>query len=197
MSQFLEGIYQHLCREFEVAELEEGIKNRARESMNKAQKEFYLREQIRAIKNELGEDDAEEIDGYRKQLDKILMTEEVRTEVIRQINRLERMAPDSMEAGVLRTYLDWIIALPWGTFTEDNLDIARAKEILDEDHYGLKRGQRAHFRFYLGMQFKNGWSFANFMFYRSSRYRKNITRSINCSLFGQKICAYFTWWCQR
>ena len=138
MSQFLESIYQHLCRELEVAELEEGIKNRARESMNKAQKEFYLREQIRAIKNELGDDDAEEIDGYRKRLDNVLMTEEVRTEVIRQINRLERMAPDSMEAGVLRTYLDWIIALPWGTFTEDNLNIARAKEILDADHYGLK-----------------------------------------------------------
>ena len=66
------------------------------------------------------------------------MTEEVRTEVIRQINRLERMAPDSMEAGVLRTYLDWVIALPWGIFTEDNLDIMRAKEILDADHYGFK-----------------------------------------------------------
>ena len=137
MGQFLETIYQYLCRELEVAELEEGIKNRARESMNKAQKEFYLREQIRAIKSELGDDDAEEIDAYRQRLDKVLMTEEVRTEVGRQINRLERMAPDSMEAGVLRTYLDWVLALPWGTFTEDNLDIGRAKEILDADHYGL------------------------------------------------------------
>jgi ATP-dependent Lon protease len=137
MGQFLETIYQYLCRELEVAELEEGIKNRARESMNKAQKEFYLREQIRAIKSELGDDDAEEIDAYRQRLDKVLMTEEVRTEVGRQINRLERMAPDSMEAGVLRTYLDWVLALPWGTFTEDNLDIARAKEILDADHHGL------------------------------------------------------------
>ncbi len=137
MSQFLETIYQYLCRELEVVELEEGIKNRARESMNKAQKEFYLREQIRAIKSELGDDDAEEIDAYRRRLDKVLMTEEVRNEVSRQINRLERMAPDSMEAGVLRTYLDWVLALPWGTFTEDNLDIERAKKILDEDHYGL------------------------------------------------------------
>lgn len=138
MSGFLEGIYQNLCRELEVAELEENIKNRARDSMNKAQKEFYLREQIRAIKNELGEDDAEEIESYKNKLNKVLMTEEVRTEVVRQINRLERMAPDSMEAGVLRTYLDWVLALPWGVYTEDNLDISRAKEILDQDHFGLK-----------------------------------------------------------
>lgn len=138
MSGFLEGIFQHLCREREVSELEENIKNRARDSMNKAQKEFFLREQIRAIKDELGDDDTEEIENYRSKLNKILMAEEIRTEIIRQINRLERMTPDSMEAGVLRTYLDWVLALPWGIFTEDNLNIARAKTILDEDHYGLK-----------------------------------------------------------
>lgn len=138
MTGFLEGIYQNLCRQHEVSELEEHIKNRARDSMNKAQKEFYLREQIKAIKTELGDNDAEEIDSYRDKLNKVLMSEDIRTEVIRQINRLERMTPDSMEAGVLRTYLDWVLALPWGIFTEDNLNISRAKEILDEDHFGLK-----------------------------------------------------------
>jgi ATP-dependent Lon protease len=137
MTEFLETIYQYLCRELEVAELEEGIKNRTRESLNKAQKEIYLREQIRAIKSELGDDDAEEIAMYRKRLNEILMAEEVRNEVSRQVNRLERMAPDSMEAGVLRTYLDWVLSLPWGIYTEDNLDIAQAQDILDADHYGL------------------------------------------------------------
>jgi ATP-dependent Lon protease len=130
MSQFLETIYQYLCRELEVVELEEGIKNRARESMNKAQKEFYLREQIRAIKSELGDDDAEEIDAYRRRLDKVLMTEEVRNEVSRQINRLERMAPDSMEAGVLRTYLDWVLALPWVPLQKIILILSELKKYL-------------------------------------------------------------------
>lgn len=138
MYDFLEGISTELNRHLEVAELEEAIKNRARESMNKAQKEFYLREQIRAIKNELGEDDGEEIDSFRVKLEKMAVSDEVRLEINRQIGRLERTAPDSMEAGVLRNYLEWVLALPWGITTEDNLDILRAKEILDEDHYGLK-----------------------------------------------------------
>ena len=138
LTEFLESLTMLLRRELEVAHIEESIKSRARESMNKAQKEFYLREQIRAIKTELGDDDTEEAENYRARLGKILMPEEVGAEVSRQINRLERMAPDSMEAGVLRTYLDWMLALPWGVFTEDNLDITRAKEILETDHYGLK-----------------------------------------------------------
>ncbi len=138
MDDFLVGIATQLNRELEVAELEESIKNKARESMNKAQKEFYLREQIRAIKNELGEDDGEEIGSLREKLESLLMPDEVRTEILRQISRLERTAPDSMEAGVLRNYVEWILALPWGIQTEDNLDILRAKQILDEDHYGLK-----------------------------------------------------------
>ncbi len=137
MSDFLDGVAEQLGRQLEVAQIEEVIKNRARESMNKVQKEFYLREQIRAIKTELGEDDEREVGLYRERLSKILMTEESHAEINRQIGRLERMAPDSMEAGVIRAYLDWIIALPWGTYTGDNLDIVRAKDILDEDHYGL------------------------------------------------------------
>ncbi len=138
MTEFFDGIYTYLCHELEIAELEDNIKNRARDSMNKAQKEFYLREQIKAIKTELGDDDAEDIDGYHKKLSQILMPDDVRTEITRQIHRLERMSPDSMEAGVLRTYLDWVVGLPWGIFTEDNCDIARAQEILNADHYGLK-----------------------------------------------------------
>ena len=151
MNQFLEGIYKHLCKEFEVAQLEENIKIRARDSMNKAQKEFYLREQIRAIKTNLVMMMLKKLKHIEISLTKLLKSEEVRQEIIRQISRLERMAPDSMEAGVLRTYLDWVFALPWGIFTEDNLDITRAKQILDEDHYGLKDAKRTNFRFYLSM----------------------------------------------
>jgi len=136
--EFLEEIYCYMNRELEVAEVQERIKNRARESMNKSQKEYYLREQLKAIKKELGEDDHEEIEKMRQQLEALPISDEVRTEVTRQINRLERTAPDSMESAVIRNYLDWILCLPWGKRTVDNLDLNHAKQILDEDHYGLK-----------------------------------------------------------
>ena len=136
--EFLEGIYYHLSREIEVAEIQEKIRSNARESMNKSQKEYYLREQIRAIKKELGEEDDEEIDALREKLLKLDASEEIKNEVMRQINRLERTAPDSLEATVTRNYLEWVFALPWNHHTVDNLDIKNAKKILDEDHYGLK-----------------------------------------------------------
>lgn len=134
----LEELFAHLSKEFEVSEMQENIKSRARESMNASQKEFYLREQLKAIKKELGEDDADEIDQLRTKIGKLELTEEVRTEVNRQLNRLEKTSPDSMEAAVIRGYLDWIAGLPWGLETTDNLEIENAKKILDEDHYGLK-----------------------------------------------------------
>jgi ATP-dependent Lon protease len=138
LSSFLEGIYQQLAKEIEAAEIQERVRNNARESMNRSQKEFYLREQLRAIKKELGDDDEEEIEEMYIKLEKLDVTAEVRTEIKRQVSRLERTSPDSMEAAVLRNYLEWVFALPWGAYTEDNLDITHAKSILDEDHYGLK-----------------------------------------------------------
>lgn len=135
---FLEGLYQELAKEIEVAEVQEKIRTRARDSMHKSQKEFYLREQLRAIKKELGEDDADDVDRYRIKLNELPLPEESRAEVVRQINRLEKTSPDSMEAAVLRNYVEWILALPWGKNSIDNLDIAHVRQVLDEDHYGLK-----------------------------------------------------------
>lgn len=137
ISDFLAGIYQHLNKEIEVSEIQEKIKLNARESMNKSQKEFYLREQLKVIKKELGEDDSEEVDAMRLSLEKLLVNAETKKEITRQINRLERTAPDSIEAAVIRNYLEWIFALPWGIETVDNLDIAHAKTVLDQDHYGI------------------------------------------------------------
>ncbi len=138
LQEFLSGIYQQLNKEIEVTEIQEKIKNSARESMNKSQKEFYLREQLRAIKKELGEDDGEEIELMLQKLKKMHASEEIKTEVKRQINRLERTAPDSMEAAVIRNYLEWVFALPWGIETVDTIDIKNAKKILDEDHHGIE-----------------------------------------------------------
>lgn len=137
-AELLEVLYRHLAKEMEVADMQEKIRNNARDSMNKAQKEFYLREQMRAIKKELGEDDLEELEALREKLDCLEAPEEVKVEVRRNLNRLEKTSPDSMEATVTRNYLEWIFSLPWNKFSIDNLDIEHAKKILDEDHYGLK-----------------------------------------------------------
>lgn len=135
---FLEALYQYLHKEIEVAEVQEKIRTEARNSINQSQKEFYLREQLKAIKQELGEDDLEDIDAMRLKLESLELSPEVKTEVVRQINRLERTSPDSLEATVTRNYLEWIFALPWSTQTEDNLDLTHAKAVLDDEHYGLK-----------------------------------------------------------
>lgn len=136
--EFLEGIYEYLLQEVELSEVQEQIKSNARDSMNKSQKEFYLREQLKAIKRELGDDDGDDIELLREKLAALPVTAEVRTEVQRQLNRLERTAGDSMEASVIRTYLEWVLGLPWGRETVDNLDLKHAREILDQEHYGLK-----------------------------------------------------------
>lgn len=133
----LHELYMQLSKEVEVADIQEKIRNSARESMNKSQKEFYLREQLKAIKQELGENDLEEIEGMRQKLNDLTMCAETKHEITRQINRLERTAPDSLEATVIRNYLEWIFALPWGISTQENLDINHARQVLNEDHFGL------------------------------------------------------------
>ncbi len=135
---FLLLLSDYLSKEVQVAEMQEKIRNNAREAMNRSQKEFYLREQLKAIKQELGEDDIEEIEEMRDKLVALDVSDDVKKEISRQINRLERTAPDSLEATVTRNHLEWIFALPWNGLTQDNLDIGNAKRVLDEDHFGLK-----------------------------------------------------------
>ncbi len=137
-SDFLAGIYKELTKEHEVSEMQESIKNKARDSMNSSQREFYLREQLKAIKKELGEDDSDDVEKLRLKLFEIALPEEVKIEVNRQLARLEKTSPDSMEAAVTRNYLEWILALPWDKETTDNLSLINAQKTLDEDHYGLK-----------------------------------------------------------
>lgn len=135
---FLDLVYHYLHKEVEVAEVQEKIRNNARESMNNSQKEFYLREQLKAIKKELGEDDQEEVEALHEKLDALKMADDTKTEVRRQIHRLERTAPESLEATVTRNYLEWVFALPWGLESEENLDLDHAKDVLNTDHFGLK-----------------------------------------------------------
>ena len=135
--ELLQRLYELLQGEVAITEVQEQIRNQAREAMNQSQKEYYLREQLKAIKKELGEDDADDLEIMRDKLVALPLSTEVREEITRQLNRLEKTAPDSMEAAVIRNYLDWIFSLPWGTSTTDVLDLQHARQILEADHYGL------------------------------------------------------------
>ena len=137
----LELVNSQLAKEVEVASMQAKIQSMAKEGMDKAQREFFLREQMKAIKKELGEaaDEDDELEELLEALDRADPPKEVRKEAEKQISRLESMHPDSSEATVIRTYLDWIVELPWKKASRDQLDIKKAKDILDEDHYDLER----------------------------------------------------------
>ncbi|WP_027180365.1 endopeptidase La [Maridesulfovibrio bastinii] len=130
-----------LTQEVEVASMQNKIQTMAKEGMDKAQRDFYLREQLKAIKKELGEsgDELDEIEQIRAAIKKAKMPKEVRTEAEKQLRRLETMHPESSEASVIRTYLDWMTELPWKKASRDRLDIKEAQVILNEDHYDLEK----------------------------------------------------------
>lgn len=134
-------IHEILAREIEVLSIQAKIRSQAKDEMTKSQKEYFLREQIRAIKNELGDADSkgEEIGELRDKVLACKMPTEVEQEALKQLGRLERMHPDASEASMLRSYIDWLIETPWSKSTPDNLDLTRAKGILDEDHYNLTK----------------------------------------------------------
>jgi ATP-dependent Lon protease len=137
----LKHVNTFLAREMELSEVQAKIQNQAKEEMGKTQREYFLREQLRAIQQELGETDekAKEISEYEEKITKAGMPEEVKKEADKQLDRLKMMHPDSAEANVVRTYLDWMVELPWGLSTEDNLNIKAAGKVLEEDHYGLEK----------------------------------------------------------
>ncbi|MGD9185182.1 MAG: endopeptidase La [Desulfobacterales bacterium] len=130
----------HLTREKEVLTIGKKIESEAREEMNKAQREYYLRQQLRAIQKELGESEPgqSEIDEYRLKIDDAALPEEALKEAERELKRLGGMSPQAAEYSVIKTYLDWLIDLPWSKASEDQSDIGRARAVLDEDHYGLE-----------------------------------------------------------
>jgi len=137
----LTKMHEILTREIEVLTIQAKIRSQAKDDMHKSQKEYFLREQMRVIKNELGDGDTkgEEFNDLREKILKCKMPQEVETEAMKQVARLERMHPDASEASMLRTYIDWLIETPWSKSTKDNLDLTNAKRILDEDHHNLDK----------------------------------------------------------
>jgi ATP-dependent Lon protease len=136
----LEKLVDLLVRETEVLTLGAKIQNDARSGIEKVQREYFLREQMKAIQKELGENDEQgvEVEEFRKKIDAAKMPEEAEKQARREVDRLSRLPTAAAEYGIIRTYLDWLVSLPWSQDTKDNLDIAHARKILDQDHYGLQ-----------------------------------------------------------
>lgn len=130
-----------LSKELEVSTVQAKIQNEAKEEMSKSQREYILREQLHALQKELGDADerTQEIEELEKKLKKTKMAKPIRKEAKKQLHRMEMMHPDSSEATIIRTYIDWILDVPWKKGTKDQLDLKLAKKVLDEDHYGLER----------------------------------------------------------
>ncbi len=134
-------VNESLAKEITVLTMQQEISTQARGEMDKSQREYYLRQQLRAIQQELGEGEeiSEELEGYRRVITEKKIPQEASTEIEKQIKRLERSHPDSAETAIIRTYLDWMTGLPWSVVSEDSKDIDRARRILDEDHYDIER----------------------------------------------------------
>ncbi len=136
-----ELIHKYLTREVEILELRQKIQSDAAGSMDEAQREYFLRQQLRAIREELGEgeDEAEEIEEFREKIEAAGMPGEARKAADRELSRMEKMPGESAEYTVSRTYLDWLVELPWSKSSEDRIDVDRAQKILDDDHYGIEK----------------------------------------------------------
>lgn len=137
----LQKVSDFLRKELEVSTVQAKIESLAKEEMTKSQREYYLREQMHALKKELGDvdDRSEEIEEIRSKLAKVRMSKEVREEGAKQLKRYEMMHPDASEASIVRTYLDWLVEVPWLKGSADKLNLKEASKVLDQDHYGLEK----------------------------------------------------------
>ena len=135
----LEVLHGILQKEIDLLKIEDKINQRVKKQINKVQKDYYLKEQLKAIQKELGEEDdiSADVEDYKARIDKIKMPKEVREKALKEVDRLIKTSPHSAEVGVIRTYLDWIVELPWDKETKEKIDIKKARNILDEDHFGL------------------------------------------------------------
>ena len=139
----LERVNELLAAEVDVLELEEDIHTRVQNEVDKSQREFYLREQMKAIQTELGEGDiwTRDVNELREKVDKAKLPEEARKTALKEIERLGQMPPMAPEVGIIRSYIEWILDLPWSVMTDDNLDVRHAADVLDRDHYGLQKAK--------------------------------------------------------
>ena len=136
----LENIIEILKKEIDIVRLEKKLNQKVKKNIDKVQKEYYLKEQLKVIQEELGEDDEDKkaIKAYKAKINKAKMPKEVKEKALSEVNRLKTVGGYSSEGGVIKSYLDWLVELPWSKETKDILDVKKAKEVLDNEHYGLK-----------------------------------------------------------
>ena len=154
----LETLNTMLTKEIEILNIEQDISSKVKSQINKNQREYYLREQMRAIQEELGvsEDVEDEVAGFTEQLEKLDLEEKTKEKVEKEISRFSKMQPSSAEATVSRNYIETILGLPWNTESEDNIDLNKAEEILNEDHYGLDKVKERVLEYLAVMQLSKG-----------------------------------------
>ena len=174
-------VNEYLNRELKVSTMQAKIQSEAREEMDRSQREYYLREQMRAIKRELGDvdDRAEEIKDLRDKIKRARMPAEAEREAIKQLNRLEQMHPDAAEASMVRTYLDWLVEVPWSKSTRDRLDIRSAQKVLDDDHYDLEKVKERILEYLAVRKAEQENERPDPLFYRSSGGGQNLSRPVH------------------
>ncbi|MEG2574646.1 MAG: LON peptidase substrate-binding domain-containing protein, partial [Christensenella sp.] len=130
-----------LKKEIDILEIDKEIASSVKQQIDKSQRDYFLREQMKVIQKELGEteNDEDDVDKLRKKIAELPLSQEARTKAEKELTRMARMAPGSPEISVLRSYIDWIVGLPWGKKTADNMDLVHARKVLDKDHYGLDK----------------------------------------------------------
>ena len=143
INERLQTLNKILAQEVDVLELEDEIHSRVQDEVDKSQREYYLREQMRQIQNELGEGDifTKDASELKKKLESVDLPDEPKAVALKELDRLNQMPPMAPEVGIIRTYIDWIVDLPWNTLTPDNLDVKNAGKILERDHYALKKAK--------------------------------------------------------
>ena len=135
----MERLCTILRREIELTGVEKQVQARVKKQIDKNQKDYYLREHMKAIQTELGDTDATDVEELRERAKNTPLNDEARQRVDKELERLSRMTPGTPEVGMSRTYIEWILDLPWGKQTTDNLDLKRARKVLAQDHYGLEK----------------------------------------------------------
>src|SRR5438067_10093044 len=137
----LQKVNKHLAKELEVQQLRNKIQSEVQDQVQQSQREYYLREQMKAIQKELGEQDenARDVEDLKKKIEAVGMPEEVKKDAMKELNRLSRMSPMAADYSVTRNYIEWLAVLPWSKSSGTDVDIVKAKEILDQDHYDLQK----------------------------------------------------------
>ena len=179
----LERLSAILHQEIEMQQLDKKIRDMVRQQMETMQKEYYLREQARAIHKELGDKDdlTEEVEMYKKKIAESGMNEDVEEKCLKELDKLQKTSPMSAESGVLRNYLDMMVELPWDVSTKDQIEIGKATEILDEDHYGLQKTKDRILEFLSVQKLKKSMKRPHPLSHRPSWCRKNFCCQIYCT----------------